>query len=188
MIPYFELPLNMGDLNPDPFAQFQLWYQQAKDNAELEPSAMALATVTSDYQIQNRMLLLKGVDHLGFSFFTHYTSPKGQALDQMPQAAMVFWWPRSQRQVRIEGSITRVSPKESDHYFESRGRDKQIAAIASLQSEAIPDRTFLLEKVAQLEAQYNNGAKIPRPPTWGGYRLMPESMEFWQGRLHRLHD
>ena len=188
MIPYYDLPLSLDDLDPDPIVQFELWYQQVKENDELEPSAMALATVNAQYQISNRMLLLKGVDKQGFTFFTHYTSPKGQDLDQIPSAAMVFWWPRSHRQVRIQGTITQVSAKESDHYFESRGRDKQISALASAQSTEIPDREFLLEKVAQLEQQYSNGAKIPRPATWGGYRLQPQSIEFWQGRIHRLHD
>lgn len=188
MIPYFDLPLSIEDFDADPIAQFELWYQQIKENEELEPSAMALATVTPDYHLSNRMLLLKGVDAQGFTFFTHYTSPKGQDLDQTPQAAMVFWWPRSQRQIRIEGTITRVSEKESDHYFDSRGRDKQIAALASVQSEEIPNREYLLQKVASLEEKYSNGAKIPRPPTWGGFRLHPHTIEFWQGRMHRVHD
>lgn len=188
MIPYFDHPFSQDDLNDNPIAQFQRWYQEIQKNEELEPGAMALATVDRNFQIKNRMVLLKDVTEKGFTFFTHYTSPKAQDLDTVSQAALVFWWPKSQRQVRITGKISKTSEAESDQYFNTRGRDKQIAAVASAQSQMIPNRDFLLKEVARLESQYGKDSPIPRPKTWGGYLVTPDSLEFWQGRVHRLHD
>lgn len=188
MIPYFDLPLSREDFDADPILQFQKWYREIQQNDEFEPGAMALATVDKNYQLTNRMVLLKDVSQAGFTFFTHYTSPKGKHLEKVSRVALVFWWPKSQRQVRITGNISKTSEKESDDYFASRGRDKQIAALASEQSQPIPDRDFLAEKVAHLEKQYPIGANIPRPSHWGGYLVSPDSIEFWQGRAHRLHD
>ncbi len=183
---YAKVPLNKQDLNPDPISQFALWFDQAKANQEFEPSAMTLATVNKQFDVSARMLLLKGFDQEGFVFFTNYMSPKSKYLQEVPKAAMVFWWPKCQRQVRITGNVVRTSAKESDVYFNQRPKESRIAAIISEQSSVIPDRDYLIEKFETFEKE--NDDKITRPASWGGFVLQHQTIEFWQGRTHRLHD
>lgn len=176
--------LTETDLNPDPFQQFDTWFQDA---AHLpEPNAMTLATATPDGRPSARMVLLKGVDH-GFVFFTNYESRKGAELAQNPRAALVFFWPQLHRQIRIEGEVERVTREESDAYFATRARGSQVAARASAQSRELRNRQELEQRVQEVEAEFE-GQPVPRPAFWGGYRLIPETIEFWQGRPNRLHD
>lgn len=172
-------------LLPDPIDQFALWFEAAHD--EIDRTAMTLATVNKNYAISARMVLLKSFDQAGFVFFTHYDSPKAQALQDIPHAALVFWWPKSQRQVRITGQVNFLDAKASDLYFASRSRESQIGALASKQSTVIPNRDYLLQKFNSL-SQDLEGQPIPRPANWGGYVLTPQSIEFWEGKPHRLHD
>lgn len=178
--------LNEADVVADPLAQFQTWFDQALTAGVPEPNAMTVASVSADGRPSARMLLLKGVDH-GFVFYTNYTSRKASELDQQGVAALVFYWHSMHRQVRVEGVIERVSEAESDAYFLSRPHGSQLGAWASDQSQVIPDRTILERRVAELAQQYAE-QPISRPPQWGGYRLLPDVIEFWQGRPSRLHD
>lgn len=184
---YFKLPLSREDLAPDPIVQFSTWYSEAQAKGEIEPSAMSLATVNKNYDVSVRMLLLKSFDQNGFVFFTNYLSPKAQCLSEIPQAAMVFWWPLCQRQVRISGKVQLLNEKDSDAYFNQRSRDSRIAAIISTQSAIIPNREYLTERFQSLKEKTENQA-LERPAFWGGYTLSPYVLEFWQGRAHRLHD
>ena len=184
---YTRSGLNETDIDPNPIEQFSLWFQQALDAQLPEPNAMTLATVTSNGQPSARMVLLKDFDDRGFIFYTNYQSFKGKQLTENPQAALVFWWAELERQVRIEGKVERVSDAESDRYFYSRPHGSQIGAWVSEQSQVIESREVLDQKLAQLEAQYQD-KKIPRPPHWGGFRVIPQVIEFWQGRPNRLHD
>lgn len=179
--------LHEADVVGDPLLQFQTWFDQAVAAAVPEPNAMTVATVGADGRPSARMLLLKGVDH-GFVFFTNYTSRKAAELDSQGVAALVFYWYAMHRQVRIEGKIERVAAAESDAYFVSRPIGSQLGAWASNQSQVIADRTLLEQRVAELEQQYADNSAIPRPPQWGGYRVLPDTIEFWQGRPSRLHD
>ncbi|MFI4938197.1 MAG: pyridoxamine 5'-phosphate oxidase [Candidatus Berkiellales bacterium] len=183
-----EQSLTKSDLLKNPFDQFGLWFTQAKNKGELEPSAMTLATVNANYDVTARMLLLKSFDENGFVFFTNYDSPKAQALTQIPKAAMVFWWPLLLRQVRITGNVVLLDSTQSDNYFASRSKNSRLAAIASKQSEVIPNRETLIEQFQAQKKRYENIDDIPRPAFWGGYVLIPHTIEFWQGREHRLHD
>jgi pyridoxamine 5'-phosphate oxidase len=176
-----------SDVSADPFQQFQLWFDQAVAAELPEPNAMTLATVTADGRPAARMVLLKGCSPEGFVLYTNYHSRKGQELAQTPYAALVFWWAELERQVRVEGKIYRVSDAETEAYFHSRPRGSQIGAWASEQSEVICDRNILQTRLHALEQQYQD-RPIPRPPHWGGYRLTPNLIEFWQGRPNRLHD
>lgn len=184
---YFELPLTRDDLHPDPIVQFSTWYSQAKAKGEIEPSAMSLATVNKNYDVSARMLLLKSFDSNGFVFFTNYLSPKSQCLSEIPKAAMVFWWPLCQRQIRITGNVILLDEEQSDLYFNERSRDSRIAAIISTQSAVIPNREYLMERFQSLRQKTAN-QEIKRPSFWGGYALQHQCLEFWQGRAHRLHD
>lgn len=175
------------DANADPFAQFDLWFNQALAAQLPEPNAMTLATATPEGRPSARTVLIKGVDARGFVFFTNYDSRKGRELAANPWAALVFYWPELERQVRVEGRIGQVDPEESDAYFASRPLGSRIGAWASQQSEVIAGREPLEQRVADLAAQYADGV-VPRPPHWGGYRLVPDAIEFWQGRPSRLHD
>lgn len=188
IIRYEEIPLARAELPSDPIALFELWFTQAKQQGESEPSAMTLATVTRDYDISARMVLLKQFDVQGFCFFTNYLSPKAQALNEIPKASLVFWWPLCQRQIRIKGDVVLLEPAASDQYFALRDKASQIATLSSLQSSVIPDRQTLLTQFEHLTQMYANQSEVPRPPTWGGYRLQHHTVEFWQGRPHRLHD
>jgi pyridoxamine 5'-phosphate oxidase len=179
--------LNETDVNPDPFQQFQVWFDQAIAAQLPEPNAMTLATATSDGIPSARVVLLKGFDLRGPVFYTNYESRKGRELTDNPRAAIVFWWAELERQVRFEGTIEKVSDQESDAYFHSRPLGSQLGAWASNQSQVILDRTVLQERLQDLETKYQQQI-IPRPPHWGGYRLIPGAIEFWQGRSNRLHD
>lgn len=179
--------LNKSSVHPDPIAQFQSWFDQAVAARLPEPNAAALATVTPAGHPAARMILLKGFDAGGFIFFTNYESPKGRDLAAHPQAALVFWWGELERQVRIDGRVEKVPPEESDAYFRLRPRGAQLGAWASRQSAVLPNREALEQQFQELEHQYQ-ARTIPRPPHWGGYRLIPATVEFWQGRPSRLHD
>jgi len=175
-----------SDAARSPFDQFQIWFDQALTAAVPEPNAMTLATVDQNGQPSARIVLLKGFDADGFVFFTNYLSRKGRELDGQPRAALLFFWPLLERQVRIEGTVTHVSPDESDAYFASRPLGSRLGAWVSEQSSEIASR----EVLTQLEADARNrfGDEPPRPPHWGGLRLAPNAFEFWQGRPSRLHD
>jgi pyridoxamine 5'-phosphate oxidase len=174
-------------LDPDPIRQFKSWFDEAALSEVAEVNAMALATATREGRPSVRVVLLRGVDERGFTFFTSYESRKARELEANPFASMVFFWHDVERQVRVEGQVERVTAEESDLYFESRPAGSQLGAWASPQSQVIPNRDTLDAQFRELESRYPDG-KIPRPAGWGGYRLVPESIEFWQGRPNRLHD
>jgi pyridoxamine 5'-phosphate oxidase len=175
------------DVDPDPLRQFALWFEQARTVTGHEPNAMTVATAGADSTPTARMVLLKGFDERGFVFYTNYESAKGRDLDENPRAALLFYWPELERQVRISGDVERVSREESERYFHSRPRGSQIGAAVSKQSSVIPSREYLEEAVSRFELEYD-GADIPLPDSWGGYRVRPRWIEFWQGRPNRLHD
>lgn len=175
------------DLDPNPFIQFQTWFSAAQAAQILEPNAMTLATSTPNGQPSARIVLLKTFDERGFTFFTNYASQKGQELHENPQASLVFWWAEIERQVRISGQVEKVSDAESDDYFSSRPLNSRLGAWASEQSQIIPNRQVLDTKFRELEQKYQN-QEVPRPPHWGGWRVIPREIEFWQGRPSRLHD
>jgi pyridoxamine 5'-phosphate oxidase len=179
--------LDINSADSDPFRQFQSWYREAHATPMREPTAMTLATATPDGRPSARIVLLKAADERGFVFFTNYQSRKGGELEQNPWAALVFYWPDLVRQVRVEGRVAKVSPEESDAYFSSRPRGSQLGAWASEQSRPIESRSALERRAEELAATYLD-REIPRPPHWGGFRLSPVAIEFWQGRLDRLHD
>ena len=179
--------LNETEVDPNPIRQFAFWFKQAVDAQLLEPNAMTLATVDASSQPSARIVLLKNFDERGFVFFTNYDSLKGQQLAENPQAALVFWWGELERQVRIEGRVEKVSDSESDNYFYSRPQGSQLGAWASPQSQVIDSREVLDRKLGQLQEQYQE-QKISRPSHWGGFRVIPRVIEFWQGRPNRLHD
>jgi pyridoxamine 5'-phosphate oxidase len=182
---YTQAGLEQGD--PSPFRQFELWFNQAVAADLLEPNAMTLATVTSDGRPDARIVLLKGFDQHGFVFYTNYLSQKGQELAANPHAALVFLWADLERQVRVVGRVEKATDIEADTYFQSRPLGSRLGAWASTQSEVIPSREFLETRMAALETEYQ-GREIPRPEHWGGFRLVPMELEFWQGRPSRLHD
>jgi pyridoxamine 5'-phosphate oxidase len=178
--------LRRADLASDPLEQFRRWFAEAGVAVEV-PEAVALATATADGAPSARMVLLKGFDERGLVFYSHHTSRKGRELDANPQAALLFHWSPLGRQVRVEGRAERVSPEESDAYFAKRPRGAQLGALASRQSEPLESRAELDERIAELESGLGEGP-VPRPPTWGGFRLVPAAWEFWQHRASRLHD
>lgn len=180
--------LSETDLYSEPLEQFKVWFQQALDADLLEPNAMTLATATSDGKPTARIVLLKGVSDGGFVFYTNYESQKGRQLTDNPQAALVFLWDKLERQVRIEGRVEKLTSEESAEYFHSRPKGSQLGALASPQSSVIPNREILERKLAELEEQYSDDATIPLPSNWGGFRVIPSRVEFWQGRPSRLHD
>lgn len=179
--------LNKDDLDPDPFKQFDQWYRAVEESGAPQWDAMTLATASPDARPSARVVLLKSFDHNGFVFFTNYDSRKSSELKQNPIAALLFWWPTSDKQIRVEGKVGFVTENESDEYFATRPREKQIGAWASNQSQVIEGREPLEERVAELEQQYQ-GKAVPRPPYWGGFRLVPSQFEFWLGQPDRLHD
>lgn len=178
--------LSETDVAADPITQFQRWFDEALNAKLPEPNAMTLATVDSTGQPSARIVLLKGVEARGFTFFTNYESRKGVDLAVNPRAALLFHWVQLERQVRIEGTVTKVSEAESDAYFASRPVGSRIGAWASEQSREVPDRTIIEQREAAFRQQF--GENPPRPPHWGGYRVEPTRVEFWQGRPSRLHD
>lgn len=174
-------------MDPNPIKQFQSWFSDAIGTGMHLPEAMMLATVGDDGRPAARMVLLKQVDDRGFVFYTNYRSNKAKELEDNPVGALVFYWPTLERQVRIEGAVSRVSESESDEYFRTRPRESQIGALASPQSEVIESREILERRFRELEQEYS-GREIDRPAHWGGYRLKPDRIEFWKGRRGRLHD
>ena len=175
-----------SDADPNPIRQFEKWFRQVQAAGLKEPNAMALATAASDGTPSTRIVLLKGLSENGFVFYTNYESPKGKELAANPKAALVFYWPELERQVRAAGRVERVSREQSEAYFHSRPRGSQLGAWASRQSEIIPGREPLEDRLRALEAEYPG--EVPLPPFWGGFRLRPREIEFWQGRPNRLHD
>jgi pyridoxamine 5'-phosphate oxidase len=184
---YSQAGLNAADLDPDPLRQFQKWFEQALKAGIREPNAMVLATADSHGQPSVRIVLLKGIDDRGFSFFTNYESRKGLELASNPRAALNFPWVDLERQVNVLGSVSRLTGPESEAYFKSRPRGNRLGAWASRQSQVIADRSTLEQRMHELDSRYP-GDEIPMPPYWGGYRLQPVEIEFWQGRPNRLHD
>lgn len=180
--------LSEKDVSRDPFVQFDAWFREALNSELLEPNAMTLATVNAEGQPGARIVLLKSFDEKGFVFFTNYESRKGEDLAAQPRAALLFAWLELERQVRIEGAVEKVSEAESLAYFQSRPLGSQIGAWASPQSRPISGREVLEHAVATLEKEYADAPALPLPPFWGGYRVRPERIEFWQGRENRLHD
>jgi pyridoxamine 5'-phosphate oxidase len=184
---YASRALTEADALEDPIQQFSLWFGEALKSELLDTNAMSLATATRTGEPSARIVLLKGFDETGFVFFTNYESAKGRILADNPRASLLIFWAALERQVRITGTVTKTSPQESAHYFQSRPFESQIGAWASAQSRTVKDRAALESRYAELAAQYAGGP-VPRPPFWGGYRVAPEAIEFWQGRKSRLHD
>jgi pyridoxamine 5'-phosphate oxidase len=182
-----ELPLlDERTVDPDPLVQFSRWYDAAVAVTEDRAAAMTVATVDADGAPSARVVLLRGFDERGFVFYTNYGSRKGVALAERPVAAAVFYWPELDAQVRIEGAVARVAAAESDAYFAARPRGHRIGAWASAQSSPVADRSTLERLVAAAERRF--GDLVPRPPNWGGYRIVPAAVEFWRSRTDRVHD
>lgn len=179
--------LRKSDLDRDPIVHFGRWFNAVVEAKLPEPNAMTLATATRDGMPSARIVLLKGFDARGFVFYTNYESRKGRDIAQNPQVALVFFWPQLQRQVRIAGLATKVNREESEAYFHSRPTGSQLGAWASQQSQVLRNREELDNRVLELAIQYEN-QMVPLPPYWGGYRVWPTEIEFWQARLNRLHD
>jgi pyridoxamine 5'-phosphate oxidase len=184
---YTQAGLLETDVDPHPMKQFERWFQQAIAANLLEPNAMTLATVTPEGKPTARIVLLKGFDEGGFVFYTNYDSQKGQELRQSPYAALLFLWGDLERQVRIEGCVERVDSQAAEEYFHSRPVGSQLGAWASPQSSVIPHRDVLERRMEELTQEYHD-REIPKPPYWGGFRVIPTEIEFWQGRPSRLHD
>ncbi len=186
---YHRASLTESDVDPDPLRQFQGWLNEAVQAELPEPTAMTLATVAADGAPAARIVLLKGVDRGGFTFFTNYESRKGAELAARPAAALLFYWVELERQVRVEGVAAKLEARESEIYFATRPLASRVGAWASPQSRVIPGREWLEQEVAAAHERFApHGERIPRPPHWGGYRVTPSSIEFWQGRASRLHD
>jgi len=184
---YAQARLDEREVDPDPIAQFLSWFQDAERAKLLEPTAMTLATATPDGHPSARVVLLKAADERGFTFFTDYRSQKGRELERNPRAALVFYWGELERQVRITGMVGRIARDESEAYFQSRPRGSRLGAWASEQSAVLPGRATLQARLEEVAARHP-GEEVPLPPHWGGFRMRPESIEFWQGRESRLHD
>jgi len=181
------MPLLESDLEKNPFVQFARWFEEARQKQPEMAEAMTVSTCGTNGVVSSRVCLLKGFDAHGFVFYTNYNSRKGAQIAENPRASLSFFWIPLDRQVRIEGAVVKTTEQESDAYFATRPRGSQIGAWASLQSSVIPGRGDLDRRFAELEAAYRE-RQIPRPPHWGGYRVIPLEIEFWQGRADRLHD
>ena len=179
--------LTRKNVDPNPFKQFEQWFQAATEAEPVLPEAVSLATATREGRLSSRMVLLKDFDERGFVFYTNYESRKGIELAENPNAALVFYWRQLERQICITGTVSRVSREESEAYFRTRPRGSQIGALTSSQSQVVASREVLENRFQQLMAEYE-GREIPLPSYWGGYRLSPATIEFWQGRSDRLHD
>jgi len=184
---YTQQSLDISDVASDPIEQFTRWFEEARKSELSEPNAMHLSTVSSNNRPSGRIVLLKGIEDRRFLFYTNYQSRKGQEMDQTPYVALTFFWAELERQVRVEGTISRVDEQTSTEYFRSRPRDSQIGAWTSPQSQSIENRDVLNERKADFTQKFTD-QKVPRPPHWGGYAVSPEAIEFWQGRPSRLHD
>ncbi|WP_428660937.1 pyridoxamine 5'-phosphate oxidase [Runella sp.] len=179
--------LSKQDVLENPFKQFEKWFEEAQSAEVIEPNGMVVSTLGEDGYPHGRVVLLKEVDSAGFLFYTNYNSHKGADLNIHPVASLTFWWAELERQVRIIGTVEKVTEAESDAYFSIRPRGSQLGAWVSEQSQIIENRAFLSEKLAQIEQKFAE-KPVPRPPHWGGYRVIPKEIEFWQGRPSRLHD
>lgn len=187
-ISYEKGELVEGQVARDPFVQFEGWLGEALATEGLiEPYAVTVATVASNGQPSARVVLLRGYDERGFVFFTNYESRKGHELDGSGRAGMLFYWGALERQIRIDGTVARIAPEESDAYFAKRPRGHRLSAWASKQSSVVPDRAFLEAQMAEEDVRFKD-IDVPRPEYWGGYRVAPEAFEFWQGRRNRVHD
>lgn len=184
---YSQRGLRRADLDPDPIRQFNNWLNEAVEHQLLEPNAMTVASVDAEGQPWTRTVLLKICDERGFIFFTNYEGAKGRHFAANPRVALTFWWSALERQVNVSGTIAKTSREESAAYFHSRPEGSQVGAWASQQSEVIADRAQLEKQFAEVRAKYGEGG-IPLPPNWGGYCVIPQTIEFWQGRRSRLHD
>ncbi|HET7479915.1 MAG TPA: pyridoxamine 5'-phosphate oxidase [Rubrobacteraceae bacterium] len=184
---YTRTGLRESDVDEDPIEQFRRWFEEVMEANLHEPNAMTVATSTADGKPSARIVLLKGFDERGFVFYTNYEGRKSREIETNPRAALLFYWGELERQVRIEGRVERIAETDSDAYFASRPRGSQLGAWASEQSRPVEDRGALEERLDEVEERFGEG-DIPRPPFWGGYRVEPESIEFWQGRESRLHD
>jgi pyridoxamine 5'-phosphate oxidase len=184
---YARARLDETDVSHDPFVEFARWFAEAQEAEVLEPTAMTLATATVDGAPSARVVLLKGFDERGFVFFTDYRSRKGAELEANPRAALVFYWGEVERQVRITGGVALVSRQDSESYYKTRPLGSRLGAWASHQSQVIPSRATLEGDLREIEARFTDGDP-PLPPYWGGYRVVPDTIEFWQGRENRLHD
>jgi pyridoxamine 5'-phosphate oxidase len=178
--------LDQGNIDRDPIKQFKIWYDAAVGAAIPETDAVTLATANRDGRPSARIVLLKSFDDSGFVFYTNYNSRKAKELDENPRASLVAYWAPIKRQVRIDGTVEKVSAAESDEYFQSRPLGSRVGAWASNQSEAVKNREVLEQRYAEFSERF--GEDVPRPPHWGGFRIRPETIEFWQGRDNRLHD
>ncbi len=187
-MPDHAIPLREQDADPDPLRQFEAWFAEAAAAGVREPEAMALASASAAAEPSLRMVLCKAFDERGFVFFTNYGSRKGRELAANPRAALLFHWDPLGRQVRIEGPVERAGAEESTAYAHSRPRASQLSALASAQSRTVADRAELERAVAELDHRFAADAEIPRSPDWGGFRVQPETYEFWQQRSDRLHD
>lgn len=179
--------LDRDHISADPIEQFLSWYKEYVDAEPIDVNAMTLGTVNSSGKPSSRIVLLKGVTQGGFEFYTNYDSAKGNEMEQNPWVCLNFFWPELERQIRIEGKVEKLTAAESDEYFYSRPLGSRIGAWASPQSQVIENREVLEEKLVEITAKFE-GKEVERPPHWGGYRVMPELIEFWQGRASRLHD
>ncbi|MFZ9939556.1 MAG: pyridoxamine 5'-phosphate oxidase [Bacteroidia bacterium] len=177
-----------SDLPMEPLELFDQWMREAINSGQTEPHAMHLSTIDVDGMPAGRIVLLRGYDVRGLTFYTNYSSDKGQQLEANPRAAATFFWPQSERQIRVTGFVTRVDAAESDAYFQSRPRESRLGAWASAQSQVLPGREALESSMEAMRMRYPSPLDIPRPPQWGGYRIKPIQYEFWQGRRSRLHD
>ncbi|MBD0355903.1 MAG: pyridoxamine 5'-phosphate oxidase [Rubrobacter sp.] len=184
---YIRAGLDESDADPDPIEQFRKWFDEALAADLHEPNAMTLATATPDVKPSSLVFNLKSYYERGFVFYTNYEGRKGRELAENPRAALVFYWGELERQVRVEGRVWRVLEEESDAYYASRPRGSRLGAWASAQSRSVERRELVEERLRELEREYT-GREVPRPPFWGGYRVEPEEIEFWQGRENRLHD
>lgn len=184
---YASRSLDEKDAHADPIRQFTIWFDEALKSQLIDVNAMSLATASAKGEPSARTVLLKGVDENGFVFFTNYDSAKGRDLAENPRASLLFFWAELERQVRITGSVTKTTTAESDAYFRSRPIESQISAASSDQSRPVADRSQLEERYAELAVKYKDSL-VPVPANWGGYRVKPDTIEFWQGRKSRLHD
>ena len=183
---YSQKPFGKIDVARDPISQFKNWFDEVLKSEVYEPTACTLSTVNSEGRVSGRIVLLKRFDEKGFVFFTNYNSRKSLELEAHPNGALTFFWKELERQIRIEGTVDKISAEDSTYYFSGRPYGSKIGAWASPQSQVIPDRQFLEQRESEFSSKYEND--VPRPDHWGGYRLSPDYIEFWQGRPNRLHD